>query len=64
MAMKELFFEPPMSIKNAVNQPKHRAHNAIAKNQGTGSVNVADEAIPNAVVKRHSVPAKKLSKIS
>ena len=64
MAMKELFFENPMSIKNGVNQPKHRAHNAIAKNQGTGSYNVPDEPIPNSVIKRQSVPAKKLSKIS
>ena len=66
MAMKELFFENdrPLQIKNAVNQTKHRAHNAVIKNQGTDSVNKADEAIPNAVVQRHSVPAKKLTKIS
>ena len=66
MAMKELFFENdrPLQIKNVVNQTKHRAHNAIIKNQGTDSYNVADEPIPNSVTKRHSVPAKKATKIS
>jgi len=66
MAMKELFFENdrPLQIKNAVNQAKHRAHNAVIRNQGTDAVNKADEAIPNAVVQRHSVTAKKLTKIS
>jgi len=66
MAMKELFFENdrPLQIKNAVNQTKHRAHNATITNQGALIENRADEAIPNAVVQRHSVPAKKLTKIS
>jgi len=64
MAMKELFFEEPMPIKNGVNQPKRRAHNAAAKNQGTVGYNKADEPIPNAVVQRHSVRAKKLTRIS
>jgi len=64
MAMKELFFEPPMPIKNASNNPKHRDAHAGAKNQGTMGVNQADEPIPNSVIKRQSVPAKKLPRVS
>ena len=64
MGMKPPMWEPPLTIKNGVNQRKHRDAHAAARNQGTVGHNAPDEPIPPSVIVKRYFKGMKAPRIS